>query len=96
MLSWDNDLVRMCWRRHFYREYGRVGGIDLSVGVGVVLGQRFGEDVLEETFVTGNMAVGGIWLKCGGVGVVLGQRFGEDVLEETFVTGNMAMLGTLA
>ena len=34
-----------------------VGGIDLSVGGGVVLGQRFGEDVLEETFVTGNMAV---------------------------------------
>ena len=26
-------------------------------GVGVVGGQRFGEDVLEETFVTGNMAV---------------------------------------
>ena len=29
MLSWDNDLVRMCWRCG-------VGGIDLSVG-GVVL-----------------------------------------------------------
>ena len=26
-------------------------------GVGVVLGQCFGEDVLEEIFVTGNMAV---------------------------------------
>ena len=52
--------------------------------------------MLEETFVTGNMAVLGALTYVLGVGVVLGQRFGEDVLEETFVTGNMAVLGTLA
>ena len=58
MLCWDNDLVRMCWRRHLLQGIWLCWGHWLKCGgVGVVLGQLYGEDVLEETFVTGNNAV---------------------------------------
>ena len=40
VLSWDNDLVRMCWRRHLLQGIWPCWGHWLKCGgVGVVLGQ---------------------------------------------------------